>query len=139
MIEKHFTLDKTSPGPDHGFAIEPKGLEALVEAVREAEEKRADGEEFDIDPVVLGTSRKDTHEKEKVLRDYAYRSIYADTDIEKGETFTEENMAVYRAGELPKGMHPRHLGSMIGQSAPHEIEQGTPLTLETLLGGSEAE
>lgn len=138
MIEKHFTLDKTSPGPDHGFAIEPKGLEALVEAVREAEEKRADGEEFDIDPVVLGTSRKDTHEKEKDLRDYAYRSLYADADIGKGETLTEENVAVYRAGELPKGMHPRHLGSLIGQSAPHEIEQGTPLTLGTLLGGSEA-
>jgi len=138
VIEKHFTLDKTAPGPDHGFAIEPEGLDALVDAVREAEEKRAEGDSFDLDPVILGTSRKDTHEKEQELRDYAYRSLYADADIGKGETFTENNVAVYRAGELPKGMHPCRLSSLTGQSAPREIEQGTPLTLETLLDGPKA-
>lgn len=136
-IEKHFTLDKSAPGPDHGFAIEPEGLERLVDAVRKAEEKRANGGSFDIDPLILGTSRKDTHEKEQHLRDYAYRSLYADADIEEGELFSEENVAVYRAGELPKGMHPKHLSKLLGQPAPRTLEKGIPITFETLLGGVE--
>ncbi len=131
-IEKHFTLDKTAPGPDHGFAVEADGLEALVSAVREAEEKRANGESFDLDPTILGTSRKDTHEKEQHLRNYAYRSLYADAEIAEGETFTEENIAVYRAGELPKGMHPRNFDRLVGLPAPRDIKKGAPITFETL-------
>lgn len=133
-IEKHFTLDKSAPGPDHGFAVEPEGLDRLVDAVRNAEEVQANGESLDIDPVILGTSRKDTHQKEQHLRNYAYRSLYADADIKAGESFSEENVAVYRAGELPKGMHPKHLGDLIGRAAPRDIEKGEPISFRTLLG-----
>ncbi|MCS3955388.1 N-acetylneuraminate synthase [Salinibacter ruber] len=136
-IEKHFTLDKSASGPDHGFAIEPDGLDELVDAVRDAERKRANGESFDLDPVVLGTSRKDTHEDEQYIRDFCYRSLYADNDIREGEPFSEDNIAVYRAGELPKGMHPKHLGDLSGRPAPRDIEKGAPITFETLLGDNE--
>lgn len=136
VIEKHFTLDQSLPGPDHGFAVEPEGLDRLVDAVRETERKREQGKEIDIDPVILGTSRKDTHEDEQYIRDFAYRSLYADEDIEAGEPFSEDNVAIYRAGGLPKGMHPRHLRDLTGLNAPKDIERGSPITLETLLEGS---
>ncbi len=135
-IEKHFTLDKSAPGPDHGFAVEPDGLDALVDAVREAEEKRATGGSFDLDSIILGTSRKDTHEEEQYIRNFCYRSLYADEDIDEGETFSEENIAVYRAGELDKGMHPKRLPDLVGHPSPRDIEEGAPITFETLLGSN---
>jgi len=137
-IERHFTLDQSASGPDHGFAIEPKGLDQLVDAVRQAQNRRAEeGASFDIDPVILGTSRKDTHEDEEYIRDFCYRSLYADSDIQEGEALTDDNVAVYRAGELPKGLHPNHLDDLMGLLSPRDLDEGTPITFKTLLGATE--
>jgi len=133
VIEKHFTLDRSSQGVDHGFAVEPHQLSNMVDAIRETESRLAAGESVDVDPVLLGTSRKVITEEEEYLRNFAYRSIYARQDIEEGEVFSSENVGVLRSGEQEKGMHPRYYRDLLGLQAPRAFPQGTPLSLKTLL------
>jgi N-acetylneuraminate synthase len=133
VVEKHFTLDRNSEGADHSFAVEPPQLKAMVSAIREAESRRDAGEEIDVDPVVLGSTRKEVLEEEEYLRNFAFRSLYARRDIAKGDTFTRDNVGILRAGEQEKGMHPRHYDELLGMSSPKAFRRGTPLRLRTLL------
>ncbi|SFL84170.1 N-acetylneuraminate synthase [Salibacterium qingdaonense] len=85
VIEKHFTLDRNLPGPDHLASLEPNELKDLVTGVRLAERAQ-------------GNYQKALTSLEKENKNPAMKSLVAKTDIKKGERLTSENMAVKRPG-----------------------------------------
>jgi sialic acid synthase SpsE len=112
VIEKHFTLHRALPGPDHSFAITPEELTRLVEAVRLSETMRGAGEKI-------------VAEAEQELRSFAQRRIQAIAPIKRGEVLREgENVAVLRPGKQRAGVHPRELETLAGRAATRDIEVG---------------
>ncbi|MDR1917347.1 MAG: N-acetylneuraminate synthase [Synergistaceae bacterium] len=85
VIEKHFTLDKNLPGPDHRASVDPGELHELVSGIRAVE-------------FALGTYEKAVAPSEMKNRDVARRSLVAFRKIEKGELFTEQNLGAKRPG-----------------------------------------
>jgi N,N'-diacetyllegionaminate synthase len=107
IIEKHFTLDKNMPGPDHRASLEPQELKAMVDAIRNIEQAIGDG-----DKVVTDTERPNIV--------VARKSIVAARDIKAGEILTEENITVKRPGN---GISPMLWDSVIGTAAIHDFER----------------
>ncbi|MDE6117150.1 MAG: N-acetylneuraminate synthase, partial [Duncaniella sp.] len=101
VLEKHFTLDKSLPGPDHRASLNPEELAEMVKAVRNIE-------------MALGTGDKVVAESERPNIEVARKSIVAARDISSGEVFTEENIAVKRPGN---GVSPMLWDDVIGQVA----------------------
>lgn len=105
VIEKHFTLDKNLPGPDHRASLDPEELAAMVKAVRHIE-------------TALGSGEKKVADSERPNIEVARKSIVAARTIAKGETFTEENITVKRPGN---GISPMLWDSVIGQTAKKDF------------------
>lgn len=101
VIEKHFTLDRTLPGPDHKASLEPDELAAMVRAVRDVE-------------TALGSPDKAVADSERPNIEVARKSIVAARDIRCGELLTEENVTVKRPGN---GISPMMWDSVIGTRA----------------------
>lgn len=101
IIEKHFTLDKTLPGPDHKASLDPKELSDMVAAIRNIE-------------IALGDEHKTVSESERPNITVARKSIVAARDIKAGETLTEDNITVKRPGN---GISPMLWDSVIGTKA----------------------
>jgi len=114
IIEKHFTIDNQSPGPDHAFAILPNELKNMVHHIRSVEE-------------ALGSKQKRVLEEEKELHDFARRYIYAKEDIKKGNIFSDENLVVLRSGRQKKGMLPSELDRIKGKKASKNIKEQEPI------------
>jgi N-acetylneuraminate synthase len=108
VIEKHITLDRNMPGPDHFFAIEPDALRRMVVAIRSAEKKAQSGQ-ITIDPRYYGTSRKSIFAHERYLRQFVENQLFARREIHKGEVITAEDLVVLRKGEKPTGLPPRYI------------------------------
>ncbi|MBD5289311.1 MAG: N-acetylneuraminate synthase [Bacteroides sp.] len=102
VIEKHFTLDRSLPGPDHVASLEPEELAAMVRAIRNVE-------------VALGNGCKEVSDSERPNIAIARKSIVAARDIAEGELFTEDNLAVKRPGG---GISPMDWDNLIGRPAP---------------------
>ena len=85
VIEKHFTLDRTLPGPDHAASLEPGELAAMVRAIRNIE-------------AALGDGVKQPSASELPNRAHARKSLVAAHAIRRGETFTAANLGVKRPG-----------------------------------------
>lgn len=85
IIEKHFTSDRTLPGPDHQASLEPQELNQLVRQIREIEQ-------------ALGDGIKRPTASEWKNRVVARKSLVAAKAIEAGEVFTEENLTCKRPG-----------------------------------------
>jgi len=100
-IEKHFTLDRGLPGPDHAASLEPDELASLVGAVDHVAE-------------ALGDTRKTAMPSEKRNAPYARKSIVAARDIAAGELLTEENLTAKRPGT---GLSPMLWDSVVGTRA----------------------
>jgi sialic acid synthase SpsE len=112
VIEKHFTLDRRLPGPDHAFAVMPNELKRLVEAVRLAEQ-------------MGGSYMKCVDPSENELRDFARRGLQALRDIAVGETFKEgKNVGILRPGQRQMGIHPKYLVELEGKPAKRSITAG---------------
>ncbi len=112
IIEKHFTLDRNLPGPDHSFALNPNELEVMVKNIRDAEKSFGDGE-------------KRILKEELELRQYATRAIQAIKDISKGEILQEGvNMDILRPGKRNRGMEPRFLNDLNGKRSTKSIKAG---------------
>jgi len=101
VIEKHFTLDRNLPGPDHRASLEPDELAAMISAIRNIEK-------------ALGTGIKKPSPSELRNIPVARKSIVAAAPIKKGETFTEMNITVKRPGT---GITPMRWDEMIGRKA----------------------
>ena len=105
LIEKHFTLDKSLPGPDHRASANPKELWALCENVHRAE-------------LLLGESRKKVTDSERKNKIVARKSIVANRDIKKGEIFDEENLTCKRPGN---GISPMKWYDVLGRRAEQDF------------------
>jgi len=113
ILEKHFTLDCSLPGPDHKASLEPGELTDLVKGVRRVEE-------------ALGKETKAPAEVELVNRQAIRRSLVARQLIKKGEPFTENNVAAKRPGT---GINPMRWPEVIGQTAKRNFEPDEELEL----------
>ena len=107
VIEKHFTLDKNLPGPDHRASLEPKELKEMVKAIGFVEKAIGDG------------SKRPTEEEEDIKK-VARRSIVARVDIPKETIITEEMLAIKRPGT---GIEPRYLDTVVGKVAKAMIKR----------------
>jgi N,N'-diacetyllegionaminate synthase len=107
VIEKHFTLDQTLPGPDHRASLEPDDLKAMVHAIRNIE-------------AALGDGAKEPTDSESKNRQIARKSIVAAKGIAAGAEFTEENLTVKRPGT---GMSPMLWDQLIGTKAPRAYSE----------------
>lgn len=101
MIEKHFTLDKHLPGPDHNASLLPEELAQMVKAVRNIE-------------LALGSGIKKPSRSEKKNIPIARKSIVAACSIAAGEIFTENNLTVKRPGT---GISPMKWDDIVGGTA----------------------
>ena len=112
IIEKHFTLSNTLPGPDHSFALLPHELKEMVDAIRNTEK-------------MLGSGIKSILDEELELRLFATRGLQAICNIQKGDVFAEGvNIEILRPGNQRKGVHPRLLSDIEGHRAKREIPLG---------------
>lgn len=107
ILEKHFTLDRSLPGPDHQASLEPSELEAMVMAIRDVEK-------------ALGTGIKCPDPVEEEIKKVARRSIVAKRDIKQGEILTDEMLTIKRPGT---GIEPKYYGSIIHKKAKHPIKK----------------
>lgn len=105
VIEKHFTLDKTMPGPDHSCSLELNELKAMVSAIRNIEK-------------ALGTGEKVPSSSETRNIAIARKSIVAARDIKMGEVFTSSNLDVKRPGN---GISPMNWFSVLGKTAKRDF------------------
>jgi sialic acid synthase SpsE len=117
VIEKHFTLDRALPGPDHRFAIEPTDLQRMVSAIRDAELAR-------------GSGQKEVHDDELELRTFARRSIFAMKNLEAGDVLDQSTIAVLRSGKKRPGLPPSHYAELLGRRAARTIRAGDPVEAE---------
>lgn len=101
VIEKHFTLDRNLPGPDHKASLEPEELKRMVESIRHIDE-------------ALGSGHKDLTESERGNMIVARKSIVAKCNIRKGDIFSPDNLTVKRPGN---GISPMRWDYIIGQKA----------------------
>ena len=108
VIEKHFTLDRTLPGPDHKASLEPEELKAMVSAIR------------NIEKAVGGDGTKHVSESERKNIAIARKSIVAACDIKAGETFTEDNLTVKRPGS---GISPMRWEEVLGRKARKDFNE----------------
>ena len=107
VIEKHFTLDRNLPGPDHKASLEPKELKAMVAAIRNIE-------------VALGDGLKRITPSETKNKPIARKSLVAMQDIIKGEVFTEKNLTTKRPGT---GISPMRWDEVIGRKAHRNFSE----------------
>ncbi len=107
VIEKHFTLDRALPGPDHKASLEPRDLAELVLSVRQTE-------------AALGSVVKAPSPSERENRCIVRKSLAAKRPIKKGEPFSLENLACKRPGG---GMSPFAFWSLIGRTAGREYAE----------------
>jgi N-acetylneuraminate synthase len=113
IIEKHFTLSRTVPGPDCAFSLEPSEFRALVQAIRVVEKS-------------LGTVRYGATPAERKSLPFR-RSLFVVRDVKKGQLFTQENVRSIRPGT---GLHPRELKNILGRRAARDVPGGTPVSLD---------
>lgn len=106
VLEKHFTLDRNLPGPDHQASLSPMELQAMVAGVRAVE-------------LAMGNGIKGITPSEGVNKAVARQVIVAKHPIEAGERFTEENITTKRAGF---GISPMHWDYWIGRKASKSFE-----------------
>lgn len=101
VIEKHFTLDKNLPGPDHKASLEPNELAAMVSSIRNIEE-------------ALGSPNKTVSDSERENIAIARKSIVAAKNIKKGEVLTVDNLTTKRPGT---GLSPMRWNDVLGSKA----------------------
>lgn len=106
MIEKHLTLDRNLPGPDHKASLEPGPFGDMVSAIRNIE-------------VALGSTVKAPSPSELRNKPIARRSLVASRAIKAGEVFTADNVVAKRPGT---GISPMRWDEVIGRAAPRDFE-----------------
>jgi N,N'-diacetyllegionaminate synthase len=105
VIEKHFTLDRDLPGPDHKASLEPEELKAMVVAIRNIE-------------VALGDGIKRLTPSEAKNKPVARKSIVAAVEIRKGQIFTADSLTAKRPGT---GVSPMRWDEVIGRAASRDF------------------
>lgn len=110
-IEKHFTLDKNMEGPDHRASLEPNELKAMVSAIRNIEK-------------ALGNGIKKPSNSERSNIQIVRKSIVAKRNIKKGESFSEDNLAVKRPAD---GLSPMKWDEVLGTISQKDYNMDEPI------------
>ena len=116
VIEKHFTLDRTLPGPDHRASLEPDELGALIAAIRDTE-------------IALGSSEKAPGAAELAVRAVARRSVCAARDLDEGHELEADDLVLVRPGT---GIAPKHRAGVVGKRLARSLAAGDPLSWDDL-------
>jgi sialic acid synthase len=116
VVERHFTLDRTLPGPDHAASLEPRGLELLVRNIRNVE-------------AALGSAEKRPVPAERAVRDRLAKSVAAARPIRAGSVISAADLTVKGPGT---GISPRFLHRVIGRVAEKDVPEDTLVPLEAL-------
>jgi N-acetylneuraminate synthase len=111
VIEKHFTLDKSLPGPDHGASLEPDELKAMVASIRIIEQ-------------ALGDGTKKPTESELAVRALVRRSVTTTRDLAAGTPIAPGDVALMRPGT---GIPPASLEDVYGRRLGRSVPAGTTL------------
>lgn len=117
VIEKHFTLERSLPGPDHAFSIIPSELTEMMKRLREVESALGNG------------SKNGPRPEEREMFDKGRRSLHAKMPIKAGETITIEKLCIKRPG---LGIPPYLRDQVIGRPARRDIEADEWLTWEMI-------
>jgi N-acetylneuraminate synthase len=117
IIEKHFTSDRTLPGPDHKASLLPDELKEMVRQIREIEASMGNGRKVPVDIEI----------KNRIA---ARKRLVALKDLNKGDIFTPENLGVLRGGD---GAEPIQYWHFINRQAPKNFKAGEGISLEQSL------
>jgi N-acetylneuraminate synthase/N,N'-diacetyllegionaminate synthase len=116
IIEKHFTLDKNLPGPDHELSLEPNEFEKMIKNIR-------------ITESALRNGVKKLTEGEEESKKLARRSIIAIVDIPEGEIISKDNIRILRP-EI--GIEPKFIDLVIGKSVNKDIKKNQAITWDLI-------
>ena len=116
IVEKHFTLSRSQPGPDSAFSLEPQEFASMVNAIRTAE--KALGE------VHYGVSEQEANSR--IFR----RSLFVVQDAKAGQKLSESNIRSIRPGH---GLHTRYMKEILGRTFACDVKRGTPLRWDLIL------
>lgn len=106
IIEKHFTLDRNLPGPDHQASLQPDELRAMIDGIRQVEH-------------ALGHGRKEPAPSELKNRPIARKALVAARPIHAGELFTTDNLTAKRPAE---GLSPMRYWELLGRTAERDYD-----------------
>lgn len=110
MVEKHFTLSRSIPGPDSSFSLEPHEFKTMVEAIRTAEKS-------------FGSVSYTATEQEAASRVFR-RSLFVVQDMKAGDIFSEINVRSIRPGF---GLPPKYYHTLLGKPVKKDVKKGTPV------------
>jgi N-acetylneuraminate synthase len=122
IMEKHITLDRTLPGPDHPASLEAGGIQRLVRDIRHAEQ-------------AMGTHEKQLSAMENLNRQVLRKSLVAASDITKGTVVTR---AMVKAKGPGKGLTPQRIDELIGTTLERDIPADEYFTEGDLVTGTQA-
>ena len=108
VIEKHFNLDRSLPGPDHSASLEPAEPKAMVQAIR------------NIELALSGDGLKHPSPSETKNIPIARKSLVANCEIRTGEIFTTQNLTAKRPGS---GISPMRWDEFIGRIATRDYQE----------------
>lgn len=113
VIEKHFTLDRTMPGPDHAASLESRELQAMVSGIRAVE-------------LALGDGVKRPSHVELANRVAARKSLVAARAIRRGGRLAESDIAAKRPGD---GLSPMWTWDVLGRAVEEDIRRDEPISM----------
>lgn len=117
VIEKHFTIDRTLPGPDHAASLEPDELKAMVSGIR------------NIELSISGSGIKEPSESEKKNIAIARKSLHAKHDLSIGDVVIAENLIALRPAT---GISPMEIDSVVGKTVVQDLKAGSALEWKQL-------
>lgn len=112
VIEKHFTIDRTLPGPDHASSLEPQELKAMVSGIR------------NIEMAIAGSGIKEPSESEKKNIPIARKSLHTKHDLRKGDVLKAENLIALRPAT---GISPMEIEVVVGKTLVQDLKAGSTL------------
>ena len=109
VIEKHFTIDRTSPGPDHAASLEPDELKAMVSGIR------------NIELAIAGSGIKEPSESEKKNLNIVRKSLHYKESLKKGHMIDANDFIVLRPAT---GINPMQIDEFVGKELKTDVIQG---------------
>ena len=119
VIEKHLTADRSRPGPDHHYALQPDEFIAMAQNIRAVE-------------AALGSAHKVVSPAEQVKLTHYWRSLHVTADLPAGTVITAGHVAVIRPND---GLHSRYLDDVIGMRLKTPLQAGQPITWKAFKDG----
>ena len=106
VIEKHFTLDRSLPGPDHMASLEPNELKQMVDSIR------------NIEAVISGSGNKTPSESEVRNIEIVRKSLHLNKDLKKGTIISSNDLVILRPAT---GISPMRIEEIIGKSLTKDV------------------